>query len=141
MHLVGTKPVRVVVVDDHDDLRMLVALLLDTDERFDVIGEATTGREGVRLVEETLPDLMLLDLAMPDMDGLEVMEVCLERWPGLPAIVVLSGFTSDAMLSEVLGRGAIGYVEKGSAFGAEVVDQVFAMWEAHIAGAPRPPGA
>ncbi len=124
---------RVVVVDDHDDLRVLVTMLLGADERFNVVGEGSNGHEAIKLVEEANPDLMLLDLAMPDMDGLEVLDVCQARWPGFPVIVVLSGFTALTMQASVLERGAAGYLEKGASFGKNVADDLYSAWSSRVA--------
>ncbi len=126
---------RVIVVDDHADLRLMVTFLLGLDDRFEVVGEAANGSEAIALVEKDAPDLMLLDLAMPGMDGLEVLDLCTLRWPGEPRIVVLSGFTATKMREQVLGRGAVGYVEKGIIVGPLMADELYAVWNASAAAA------
>lgn len=100
-----------VVADDAEDLRFLMRLLLDKDPRFDVVGEAADGEEALALVEREDPDLLLLDLAMPRMDGLEVLAHLQDRTR--PPIVVLSGFTNEAMVNRALELGAAAYIAKG----------------------------
>ena len=95
----GTKSVRVVIVDDAEDLRMLLAMKLSR-EGIDVVGQAGDGEEGLLVLKETEPDAVLVDLAMPVMDGLQMIPQIAQNYPKMK-IVVLSGFESD------LGRQAI----------------------------------
>ena len=104
--------IRLVIADDAEDVRMLVRLALDRDTRFEVVGEAANGREALAQVERCGPDLLLLDLAMPNMDGLEVLEALQQR-DGPPTVVVISGFANSTMIDRALALGAIGYIEKG----------------------------
>ncbi len=105
-------PVRAVIIDDTDDLRMLLNLALET-HGFDVVGEAGDGRAGIELVQETHPDLVMLDLAMPVMDGLEALPAIRRICPDA-RIVVLSAFGADQMSRRALSAGADGYIQKGS---------------------------
>jgi signal transduction histidine kinase len=111
--------VRVVLVDDTPSLRMLTRLALD-DTGFDVVGEAGDGLAGVNMVKQLAPDLVLLDLAMPVMDGLEALPLMRAAVPGL-RVVILSGFDRRAMESQVLEAGADGYLQKGTP-PTEIVD-------------------
>lgn len=106
--------IRVVVVDDAEDLRVLIRHVLELDGRFDVVGEAATGVEAIEVAAREQPDLVLLDLSMPDMDGLEALPTVLSVVPGT-CVVVLSGFSSDAMANRAVLLGASGYLEKGIA--------------------------
>ena len=81
--------IRVVLVDDVPELRLVVRLTLEDDPGIEVVGEASNGRDGVRVVQETRPDLVLLDLSMPDMDGLEAIPLMREQAP-MARVVVLS---------------------------------------------------
>jgi DNA-binding NarL/FixJ family response regulator len=105
--------IRVVIADDASDIRTLVRLELTLDERFDVVGEAADGVETLAVIEQTSPDALLLDLAMPHMDGLEVLERLSSR-PSPPPVVVFSGFSSQVMVERALALGAAAYIDKGA---------------------------
>jgi DNA-binding NarL/FixJ family response regulator len=106
-------PRRVLVVDDAEDLRMLVRLKLDRSEGLDVVGEAVDGLDAVEQATRLQPDLVLLDVAMPRMDGLEALPLILEAVPGV-RVVVLSGFNESTMAENALKAGAAHYVVKGA---------------------------
>jgi DNA-binding NarL/FixJ family response regulator len=108
-------PLRVVLVDDAADLRLLVGRLLERDGRFAVVGQAADGAEGVRVVAEHRPDLCVLDLSMPVMDGLEALPRILAESPATK-VVVLSGLDARQMERTAMQLGAAGYLEKGAAF-------------------------
>jgi DNA-binding NarL/FixJ family response regulator len=106
------RAVRVFLVDDVGAFRALMRFTLEEDPRIRVVGEAADGSEGVNGVEELQPDVVLLDLAMPVLDGFEAMPLMLERSPGT-TIVALSGFTAERMASLCIQSGAHAYLEKG----------------------------
>ncbi|MFL5840787.1 MAG: response regulator [Thermoleophilaceae bacterium] len=105
--------IRVFLVDDVKELRMLVRMALEDDPEIEVVGEASTGREGVEGVAATQPDVVLLDLSMPDMDGLEAIPLMRERAPEA-RLVVLSGHEAGRVSLEALGQGATRYVNKAA---------------------------
>jgi DNA-binding NarL/FixJ family response regulator len=109
---VAERSVRVFLVDDVGAFRALMRYTLEEDPRIQVVGEAADGQEGVSGVERLKPDVVLLDLAMPILDGFEAMPQMLERSPGT-TIVALSGFTADRMASLCIESGAYAYLEKG----------------------------
>jgi len=107
------RKIRVVLVDDVPELRLLVRETLLEDPGIDVVGEASNGREGVEVVAATQPDLVLLDLSMPDMDGLEAIPLI--RGASQNArVVVLSGHEAGRVSLEALGQGASRYINKAS---------------------------
>jgi len=103
----------VLIVDDTHDIRQLVRLALDREGTFEVIGEAGDGRAAVALAEQLQPDAVLLDLAMPVMDGLEALPLLRKVSPA-SRVVVLSGFNASQLAGEAMALGAHGYIEKGS---------------------------
>jgi DNA-binding NarL/FixJ family response regulator len=106
------RAVRVFLVDDVGAFRTLMRFTLEEDPRIQVVGEAADGCAGVDGVEELKPDVVLLDLAMPVLDGFEAMPLMLERSPGT-TIVALSGFTAERMAALCIASGAHCYLEKG----------------------------
>jgi DNA-binding NarL/FixJ family response regulator len=123
----------VVVVDDEPGLRNLLVMLLERDGGFDVVAEAGDGVEAIEAVAQHDPDLLLLDLGLPRMDGLEVLAE-LQRRPR-PTVVVLTGFTDEATLAEARALGASTCLVKGEGF-ALITD---ALRQA-IVQDPSPPG-
>jgi CheY-like chemotaxis protein len=101
---------RVLVADDVDTLRMLVRLTLEPE--FAVVGEAADGVEALRLARELEPDVVVLDLNMPGLDGLQVLEALQAELPAT-RVVVLSGLAPDLVAGQALDLGAVRFVEKG----------------------------
>lgn len=106
-------PISVFLVDDVPELRELIKVGMKEDPGFEVVGEAVDGRSALDGIAATHPAAVLLDLSMPDMDGLEAIPEIRSRDPDV-AIIVLSGFSADRMGPPSLERGADGYVEKGT---------------------------
>jgi DNA-binding NarL/FixJ family response regulator len=105
------RPVRVVVIDDTADLRELLRISL-TRGGMEVVGEAGDGLAGIETVRLVRPDVVLLDLSMPVMDGLEALPEIRRLVPD-GKIVVLSGFGATQMSERALSTGADGYLQKG----------------------------
>src|SRR3954469_4980954 len=106
-------PISVFLVDDVPELRELVKFGLDDDPAFEVVGEAGDGRSALEGIAATHPAAVLLDLSMPDMNGLEaILEI--RKSDSDVAVIVLSGFTAGRMRAPVIERGADDYVEKGT---------------------------
>ena len=106
-------PLSVVVVDDTPDIRLLLRVALESDGQFAVVAEAGDGRTGIDLVREHQPDAVLLDLAMPVMDGLEAMPLMQLASPRT-AVIVLSGFDTASMAERVVSDGAAAFIQKGA---------------------------
>jgi len=105
------EPIRVLVVDDHQVVRQGLRVFLDVQPDLDVVGEAGDGETAVALVEELAPDVVLLDLKMPGMGGVDTMRLLRDR--GVPArVLVLTSYTDPASVVPALRAGAAGYVYK-----------------------------
>ncbi|MFA9445791.1 response regulator [Egicoccus sp. AB-alg6-2] len=113
----------VVVVDDEPGLRRLLVLLIERDGRFRVVAQAEDGIEALAAVREHDPDLLLLDLGLPHLDGLEVLEQLQGRVR--PAAVVLTGFADPATLERARSLGAADCLVKGEDF-ARVIEVLYA---------------
>ena len=108
---------RVLVVDDAEDLRMLLRARMETRNGLTVVGEAADGLAAVELASELQPDLVMLDLAMPRMDGLEALPLIRAAVPGV-RVIVLSGFNQSSLAEKALEAGADQYVVKGGSMRA-----------------------
>ena len=104
--------IRIFLCDDVPELRALLRYGLEEDADLKVVGEAGDARTGIDEVARLLPDVVLLDLSMPGMDGLEAIPHLREVSPA-SSIVVFSGFAADRMRESALALGAVRYVEKG----------------------------
>ena len=105
-------PLRVVLIDDTPDIRLLLRMALEAGGRFRVVAEAGDGATGVDEVARSQPDVVLVDLAMPVLDGLDALPGLRRACPGA-RIVVLSGFDSARLLARTTAAGADGYLQKG----------------------------
>jgi DNA-binding NarL/FixJ family response regulator len=110
---VGAERDRVLVVDDAANLRELLTLLLEVEDDFEVVGTAADGRQAIEAAELLRPDVVLLDLAMPVMDGLQALPALRAHLPDA-RIVIFSGFEHEALAREALAAGADAYIEKGT---------------------------
>jgi len=119
-----TRP-RVLVVDDQLLFRSGLVGLLQTDGRVDVVGQAAEGAEAVRLVGELNPDVVLMDLRMPGLDGVEASRQITAGYPGVRVLVV-SGFGADSFVIDALKAGASGYLLKDSGIDA-IVSSIVAV--------------
>jgi DNA-binding NarL/FixJ family response regulator len=111
--MIESKPISVYLVDDVPELRELIKYGMEEDPGFEIVGEAGDGRTAIDGIAETRPTAVLLDLSMPDMNGLEAIREIRKKDPDV-AIIVLSGFSADRMSGHAIERGADGYVEKGT---------------------------
>ena len=104
--------IRIVIADDHAILRESLSLLLGTQQDFEVEGSAANGQEALQMVQQNHPDVLVLDLFMPDFDGFEVLRT-LDRNGNRVATVVLTGSESETDYAQVVRLGARGLVMKG----------------------------
>lgn len=107
-------PIRILLVDDSEDLRLLCRLVLEVEDDFEMCGEATNGAEALDMVAACRPDVVVLDLDMPVMDGMTALPLLRERHPSVPVVVLTAGATPD-ICREALRRGAHAAVSKDPA--------------------------
>jgi NarL family two-component system response regulator YdfI len=103
--------IRLLIADDHLIVRQGLRLILETEDGFELVGEASDGAEAVRLAGELHPDVVLMDLRMPGMDGLTAIERLAEEQPEI-AVVILTTFNEDELMVRGLRAGAKGYLLK-----------------------------
>ncbi|MFN2299804.1 MAG: response regulator [Anaerolineales bacterium] len=103
--------IRILIADDHRIVREGLRLILESQEGFELVGEAADGGEAVRLAEELKPDVILMDLRMPGMDGLTAIRSIRGRDPQA-AIVILTTYNEDDMMVRGLQAGALGFLLK-----------------------------
>ena len=107
-------PLRVLVVDDHEIFRRALCHLLETQDDIDIVCEASHGADAIRFAREHRPDVVILDIAMPVMNGFEVALVLKNEFPDMQ-IVILSQSASQAFKKETFAIGATAYVTKDTA--------------------------
>jgi NarL family two-component system response regulator LiaR len=106
-----SEPIRVLIADDHPVVRQGLRRFLESYDDIEVIGEAETGAQAVSLVAEHVPDVALLDLLMPEMDGVEATEQIVAASPAT-RIIVLTSYTEDELLFPAMRAGALAYLVK-----------------------------
>ncbi|HVF53811.1 MAG TPA: response regulator transcription factor [Actinomycetota bacterium] len=114
--------IRILIADDTPDIRLLLKMSLSRVEGFEVVGEAVDGQEAIDLVRSHHPDAVILDLAMPRVDGLQAISTIRASSPGTK-IIVFSGFEATRMMSKALELGAHGYIEKSTSL-SDLKDQI-----------------
>jgi two-component system response regulator NreC len=118
--------IRVLIADDHTIVRSGLRLLLEAEPDLDVVAEAVDGGDALALVESLQPDVVLMDIAMPGIDGLQATRVIKERWPQIQ-VLVLTMHRQEEYFFEMLKAGASGYLLKG----AETNDLINAIRVVH----------
>lgn len=122
--------IRLVIADDHGVLRAGLRALLNAEPDMQVVGEAASGREALRLVAELTPDILLLDINMPDPGGLEVLQQLQTTTPA-PRVLILTFYEDEALLRQAIEAGACGYITK-RAIESELIDAVRAVWRGEL---------
>jgi len=132
--------ISILVVDDHTLVRQGVRTLLEGEQGLVVVGEAADGREAVALAERLRPDVVLMDVAMPGLNGVEATRQILASAPGT-CVLMLSAHSDEEYVARAMELGAAGYVLKQSAF-ADLAETIRRAWaggtQARPAAAPLP---
>jgi len=115
-------PVRIVLIDDHEVVRAGIRLMLDAQDDMEVVGEAGTVEEGVRRVGYDDPDVVVIDVRLPDGSGVEACRRIRDRFPAVKALMLTSFADEEALMSAILA-GAAGYVLK-RVKGSDLVDDI-----------------
>jgi RNA polymerase sigma factor (sigma-70 family) len=108
------KKIRILIADDHGIVRKGLRLQLEQHKGFEVVGEATEGREAVRMAEELAPDVVIMDIAMPNLNGIQATTQVVKKNPQI-AVIILSMYSDETYLMRTLAAGAKGYLLKDSA--------------------------
>jgi NarL family two-component system response regulator LiaR len=109
--MTDSMPIRVMIVDDHDMVRRGLLAFLRVKADLELVGEASNGREAVDLCEQVRPDIILMDLVMPEMDGTAATRIIRERWPQVQ-VIALTSFQEKDLVWGALQAGAISYLLK-----------------------------
>src|SRR6266513_5914930 len=110
----ATSTIRVLLADDHDILRQGLKMLLSLQQDIQVVGEARTGRQAVAMVQQLQPDVVVLDISMPDMDGLEACQQ-IRSQQSATQVLILTMHESEEYFLQALRKGAAGYLVKKAA--------------------------
>jgi DNA-binding NarL/FixJ family response regulator len=121
-HTGGRNKATVLIVDDHPLFRRSVRAVLEDESDFEVVGEASNGIEAVKLADEMRPSVILMDITMPELDGLEATRQIKAEHPEI-AVLVLTIHNDEQHALEILQAGAAGYLTK-SAYGDEIVSAI-----------------
>ncbi len=106
-----SKKIRLLIVDDHEVVRMGLRALLEGEKDMEVVGEAATAQEAIRLVPQVRPDVVIMDIRLPAQSGLEACQAIRQRHPKT-RVIMLTSYLSEELVTQALRVGAAGYVLK-----------------------------
>jgi len=108
-----TKPIRVMIVDDHDMIRNGLTVFLEAFDDLELVGEAADGEEAIRLCATVRPNVILMDLVMPDMDGVAATRAIRQAYPAVQ-VIALTSFGDQDLVQRALQAGAASYLLKNA---------------------------
>ena len=133
-----TSTVRILLIDDHRILRQGLRALLERESDFECVGEAENGRSGVEMAKEAHPDIILMDISMPGLNGIDAARQILDHSPH-SRIIALTAHSDRNLVREILKAGAVGYVVKDSAV-EELTNAVRTVLAGRVYLSPRVAG-
>jgi NarL family two-component system response regulator LiaR len=144
--MTNENPIRVVLVDDHAQMHRIVHVILGATSDINLVGQAANGRDGIALCEQYQPDIVLMDVVMPVMDGIEATKYLHKSLPDIK-VLVLSSFQDHESVYAMLRNGAVGYLTKGS-LAEDLAETIRATYQgkmvfsgeigAHLVSPPNP---
>lgn len=127
-------PIRVILIDDHRHIHQAVTTILSDIPVVELVAQGSNGEEAIELCEKHKPDVVLMDVVMPVMDGVSATKIILEKFPEI-RILVLSSFQDHESVHEMLRNGASGYITKGS-LASELISTIRATHDGHAVFSP-----
>ena len=103
--------IRLLIIDDHEMVREGLKAILTSEPDFEIVGDAASAEQGFELIERLSPDVILLDIRLPDRSGIEVCRIVSERYPKT-AVIILTTFTDENLVAQCIQAGARGYIVK-----------------------------
>lgn len=128
------RQIRLLLAEDHEIMREALRSLLDSNDAFVVEGEARDGREALALAEALLPDVVVMDVNLPELNGIEATRQLHERFPQI-RVIALSVHETGRMVMEMLNAGALGYLPKTSA-ARELIEAIESVMEGKLYVSP-----
>jgi NarL family two-component system response regulator LiaR len=130
-----SNPIRVMIVDDHGMVRRGLVAYLEEEQDLELVGEAADGEEAVQLCEQLQPDVILMDLVMPELDGADATRSIRKRWPQVQ-VIALTSFQDKELVQDALQAGAISYLLKNVS-GNDLVEAIRAAYAGRATLAPE----
>lgn len=132
--IVENKKISIIIADDHPLLRQALREVLEHQRDFEIVAEAEDGEEAIKLVDKHLPRVVIMDINMPKLSGLEAMKIIKEKHPEI-IILALTVHSEDEYILEILQAGAAGYLVK-SVYGDEIVQAIRAVASGDVVLSP-----
>lgn len=132
--VVENNKISIIIADDHPLLRQALREVLEREPDFEIIAEAEDGEEAIKMADKYLPRIVIMDINMPKLNGLEAMKIIKEKHPEI-VILALTVHTDDEYILEILQAGAAGYLVK-SVYGDEIVQAIRAVASGDVVLSP-----
>ena len=134
-NLTAEQPIRVILIDDHRHVHQAISIILDLVADIELIGQGSNGQEALALCQELEPDMVLMDVVMPVIDGVEATKLIRQQFPRIK-ILVLSSFQNHESVHAMLRNGATGYITK-STLTHELIDTIRTIQHGQVVFSPE----